>query len=116
MEEDDEVCRGEMFESWNVVGLEFLLMPFFRVNRHGGIDESLIVYSEQDCAVEAVMLAKNSGHHGHGLFTPIFLVSGDEDDVFSFSRSIATRVGKPSFVFGNRVQGCGRNEWREEKE
>ncbi len=74
VKEDDEIGRCEVLQAGDVVNLEICLFSFLRIDRHGGIDFSLIIDSEKDGAIKAVMFAENSGHHGHGLLTAVFLI------------------------------------------
>lgn len=61
--ENDEVGRGELLQTGNVMLFERL--TFLRVNRHRRIDFALLVHREQHGAVEAVMCAENLRHHRH---------------------------------------------------
>ena len=84
-----------MFKAGNIVWLEFVLLPFFRVDRHGRIDFALFVDPEQHGAIKAVMLAQDSRHHGHGLFAAVFLIGGDENDVLAFAGALSAGIDQP---------------------
>ena len=81
-----------MFKAGNIVWLEFVLLPLFRVDRHGRIDFALFVDAEQYGTVKAVMFAQDSCHHGHGLFTAVFLIGGDENDVLAFAGTVTAGI------------------------
>ncbi len=100
MEEDDEVGFREFFDAGDVVRLEGVFLPLRWVGGHGRIDEAFLVDGEEDGGVEAVMRGQDFREHRYGLLAAVFLIGGDEDDVFSFSRAFAAGVGEPCFVFG----------------
>ena len=62
-------------------------------------DASLWVDGKQDCALEPVMYRKDLGKHRHAFFGSIFVIAGDKYDVFSSTRTLATRVDDPWIGF-----------------
>ena len=90
-----------MFKAGNIVCLEFVLLPLFRVDRHSRIDFALFVDPKQHGAVKAVMLAQDFRHHRHGLFAAVFLIGGDENDVLAFAWTVPTGIDQPFRTFGN---------------
>jgi hypothetical protein len=77
VEEDHKIGRLQVFQSGDIVLFEFIFFSFLRIDRHRWIDHSLLVYAKENSAIKAMMLAKDSGHHGHSLFTAVFLIGGN---------------------------------------
>ena len=55
-----------------------------------------------------MMRAQNLRQHRHGLFAAVFLLSGDENDVFAFAGAVTTGISQPLRAFGNRVSKQNR--------
>ena len=93
-----------MLKARDVVGLEVRFLALLGVNRHGWVNFTLIIDSEEHATVEAMMGAQDLGHHRHRLFAAVFLIGGDQHNVFAFARAIvATRIRQPLRVVWNRV-------------
>ena len=102
--DDDKVGGSKVFQPRDVVFLKLLFLSFFRIDRHGWINFAFFIYPEKDSAIEAVMFAQDPRHHGQGLFAAVFLIRGDENDVFSFAGSGIAWIDEP---FGTFRHGMG---------
>ena len=63
--------------------------------RDGGaaaFDVSAFVHSEKDGAFEAVMLGEDLGDERAGFLRTVFVIVGNEDDVFAFARAFSAFV------------------------
>ncbi|MCX6856996.1 MAG: hypothetical protein NTV80_19055 [Verrucomicrobia bacterium] len=79
-----------MFEAWNVMLHELALLSLFRINRHRGINLSLLIHTKEHRAIKAVVCAQDLGHHRHRLLAAVFLIGGDEHHMLSFARTFTT--------------------------
>jgi hypothetical protein len=105
-----------VLEAGDVVLLEGRFFASFRIHRQGGIDQARIVHAEQDGAVKAVMPRENAGQHRQGLLAAVFLIGGDQHDVFAFSRALSSLIGQPERALRNGMGGCGAGGEREKSQ
>lgn len=76
-----------------------------------GVDGAIVIDGEEDGAFEAVVLAEEFAEHGEGLFGAVFLVAGEEDDVFAGAGAFAAGVGDPAVSgFGEGGDEGGEEE------
>ena len=103
-----------MFKAWNIVCLEFVLLPLFRVDRHGRVDFALFVDPKKYSTVKSVMLAQDFRHHGHRLFAAVFLISGDENDVLAFAGTVTAGIDQPFRTIGNGMSESPKTDQKED--
>ena len=92
-----------MLKAGDVVRLEILFFTFLGVDRHGRIDEALVVQGVEYRAIEPMTGAENLRQHGHGLLAPVFLVGRDKDDVLTFARAFTAGISQPLRIFRYRM-------------
>ena len=78
--EEEEVGGFESFHAGNGFG--------------AGFDVAVFIDAEKDGAFEAVMLGEDLGDERAGLFGTVFVVVGDEDDVFAFAGAFGAFINK----------------------
>jgi hypothetical protein len=77
-ENDHQVGVLESFEALDVGG--------------PGFDVSVLINSEQHGGFETLVLGKDAGEGGTGFLGAIFMIRGDEDEVFAFAGAFTTEV------------------------
>jgi len=58
-----------------------------------GFDETVFIDTEADGGFKAVVFGQDAGEGGAGFFGAVFVVGGDEDEVFSFAGAGFAFVG-----------------------
>ena len=71
-----------------------------------GLDEAgLLVGGEENAALEAVVFRQDPAEGGQGLFAAVFVITGDEDDVFALAGSGLALPDHTVGVFSEAVLG-----------
>src|SRR5690348_6462376 len=84
--------------SSDLVGMIELLQAGNVVQRAGIDLARLFVDRKEDGAGEAMLFGEKLGQHRHRFFGAIFIVAGDEDDVFAFAGAVAALIFDPRIV------------------